>query len=396
MELDRREFILQFGAAAAALVFGPELAFAKKFEKVIVQAFAEGFAIADGDSEKATGLYKVKYAAEREDVASTVRFFNYKNAEVKSIGISFNGHQVLQNPHNVDQFLVVQRWGRNAALINFKTEEVRSIRITGDRLFFGHGLFCPDKKTIAISSNNYEISSSQVVFFEIETLKEIKTFNTYGVNLHQIQLSQDSTKIYCSNFGRLPMNDRIAKPGADALPESSFVALDLATGKLLSQKILSHNERRYAHFGVLPDESVFLVGVGVGSGPAALAFIDKSGEVRDLSTDPLTKHLNGEALNARHDPLRGRMVITFVSDGAVGIFDLKTAKFIKVLPLKKPNSVIDLKDGRHFLISRGNKDKFEVLDLKKLTFVSLKMRRLKKINLENLWARGLHSTEALF
>lgn len=276
----------------------------------------------------------------------SVKGLNVKTGEDFTIDIPFFGHMVTQNPVRPHQVITLEKWARQAALLDLNTKSVTTLtEATEDRVFSGHASFTPDGSLVVVTEDNYAHNSGKLVVRNASDLSIVRKMESYGARPHQCLLMDDNKTMFVINNGL----------GNDL---ANIAWIDLNTGALLKKIDLMTAERRarfsseeYGHFDVSYDGWICCVGSSARDDAEgrkrteqlpAIAFVSPQGQVYYGNFPSAQK---GRVLNVTVLGQTGFAACTVDYGNNLLIFDYKTQQLAKQIPVKNVRGVLPFIDA---------------------------------------------------
>jgi len=346
-----------------------------------------GFVITDINSEKQIpgGSLRSRY-----DTPTKLLFSNFSGTKInENVSLAFMPHQTIQNPQVKDQFVSIQKWGKNAVIFNFNNPtELKKFVPPEGFVFFGHGAFTPDGQQVMISSSSLEDSRGEVLIYDVKTQVIIYRISTMGSFPHEIQLSKDGQTLFVMNAG-FKKADRYS----EETDFPSIAKIDLKARKVVG-KVISPLKEDYSHFVTADERNFVFMGTGV-QGSLSIMGPD---QFVNLTQDPLLKgQLIGEALSGRVLRDGQHALITLNESHKVVLIDIPNGRVLKAFTAHNPHGIAFYGQEPEMLISRGNRKDFLIFSPEKNELV--KLTNFKEVPSEaaTKWiAGGPHFTEIIW
>lgn len=286
----------------------------------------------------------------------TVKGLDVASGEIFAIDIPFFGHTVIQNPAAPHQFVIMQKWGKQGALIDTQTHKIVSLLEPMEGYeFLGHGSYTQDGAFLIASENTPARDGGSVSVRDAKTMKIVRSISSHGAHPHECRLLKDGKTILIANQG---IDDLGVAP--------SLTWADYDTGKLLHKidfepptpagELDKNFKGHFSHFDVSHDGWV-CCGGGSGTPNATVVPNDPNGPraiVGFVSPDAVTYYpklppeivpqMLGEALSVSVLGETGLAAFTIPDANLCLIFDYKTQKLEHMVYTSHAKGVLALHD----------------------------------------------------
>lgn len=380
----RREFIVSNSALMLASAI-PSVAWS-------TTEHTHGFVISDGSKENGR---TDDYAANRVDQTSYLFFSNFAATKTGIFKTPFLVHQTIQHPKKHNLFVGVQKWGKNAVLLDFHTKKLTPLFLPEGHLYFGHGIFHIDSDELFISAMDKPNKKGVLLVYNSKNLNFLRATETHGLNPHDIQLSENKKHFYVMNSGAPAIEKKYY--GSQEAILSCLSSIDIATGKLID---ISRFEKPHAfgHFTQLSQTQFACMGftfVSEYNDSSALALL-KDKKITNLMSLKELQAAVGECLSGRKILGTNEFVVTFPNSDFAAVIDYERNIVLKKLPAVMPRGVIQMPDSEKLLITQGlGKNPF--LEYTKSTRNTRPVDvKNKKRHFSQWTAMGPHATEIIY
>jgi Uncharacterized protein conserved in bacteria len=255
----------------------------------------------------------------------------------------------------------------------------------------GHAAYLDNGRTVVVSERSpvqpgrgkLENVHGRITIRDAESLKIRESYSTYGVDPHDIRLTDDGKHIVAANYGSVISE----KTGQHTVPrtvvEPSITVIDVASGKLVDKVVTGRGRTELRHLAAGNLERIFAIQSTFGSAEedAAQRARDDVAYDFDLTSEPglyylaaatlkydarrgrLTKmgdqaatRLMRHGLSIKYDPRFDEVIATYPSAHQVMVFDGRTGGLVtrydtRTAGLRYPCGVTLLPDGEHYAIT---------------------------------------------
>jgi len=337
MPLDRRELLLGAGSATALLALSREPGFAARGPEEI-------FAAARKDD-------RGTYSAAR---------FSLDGGDVQAVELPERGHDIALRPGSGEWVAFARRPGRFGVAIPTDQRPPVWFAAKPDRHFFGHGVFSADGRLLYTTENDYANAQGIIgVRDATDGYRQIGEFSARGMEPHDVQLLADGRTMVIANGGIQTHPDR----GADELNlpdmKPSLVYVDIATGDLLEEHMLSSDLHQLSirHLALAAGDTVVFGCQFRGSEqdhPALLGF-HKRGHPPVLAAAPAVTQsaLNNYIGSVTADAGGGIVAASAPKGGLITYWDVVGRRFLGSCELNDGCGVAPTRHKASFLLTSG-------------------------------------------
>jgi hypothetical protein len=268
---------------------------------------------------------------------SEVVAHNPQTGEIIRLQVPFYGHEVVAHPLKTNLAFTCHKWGKSAALVDFKAKKILHIIEAPERTrFFGHAAWSSDGKKIFVSAHNDASQMGTILVYSSEELKLDSQWSTGAMFPHQIRLSGDH-ELLVLNQG----NHVTSRKGSTY---SNFVSIDVRTGQI--KETMTLILPALSHFAIDQKHHSYWAG----------GFLNPDSRKTDSL---LAKYQNGKSEeisipNFDSQPIQGELLSLNVSTlnqsllgftvweaGYIGLYNLEQQKFIaKTAAVKNPKGLL--------------------------------------------------------
>lgn len=270
----------------------------------------------------------------------------------RTIALDFFAHGVVPNPVEPSRLVLFEKIGKGACEVDLVERRViRKVETVKERLFYGHGAFSPDGKTLFSIETEVDANfKGMIAVREAGTYRVVDAMPTYGAAPHDCQLIDGGKTLVVTNGGA-PL---------DKEPRPSVTYVDVASKKLLTKLEFETPLINAGHLALtstgdlavvsapregLPGPADKVGGVSLRRGDQALRTMQQPAAV--------TQRLRGEVLSVCIHEATGVAACTCPLGDLVTFWDMKEQKLIKNLEFRRPRGVALTLDLAHFVVSYG-------------------------------------------
>jgi hypothetical protein len=268
----------------------------------------------------------------------------------RTLPLDFPFHGFAPDPTNVARVALFQKKGSGACEIDLVAGKVlRPIETTGDRLFYGHGVFSADGRVLYSTETVVKTQEGLIVVRDGRSLAVVGELPSHGKNPHDCLLLDDGKTLAITNGGGTL--DDSASP-----PNVAFV--DIASTKLLERVTFPDARINAGHLAVTRARDLVVVSAprkGLPDTEHGGVTIRPRGAAARTMTEPAATiaKLVGETLSVAVHEQSG-VAATTTPDGNVLVFwNLAQGTQVRAVDLQAPRGVAVTRDGAHFAVSHG-------------------------------------------
>lgn len=283
--------------------------------------------------------------------------------------LPFRAHDLLYL-NNEEVIGFGRRPGFLCAKVNFKTGDVQNIEATKGRHFYGHGCLSADKSVLFTTENDFESAQGIIGIRDVNTLKTLGEYSSFGVGPHDIYLMPDNKTLVVANggiqthpdFGRRKLNIKSMQP--------SLVYIDVESGKKLGEYRLDDHLLSIRHLTLTEQGDVGVATQYQGNlyrkQPKDLvAWQRKEGPLTPLKvTQQSLEPCKGYMADLAFDPRQQLLAVTTPRGNRITVWDIKRRSYLYAAEIPEVSGIQFLKEQGVFLVSNA-----------KGQFLSVELRR---------------------
>ena len=255
----------------------------------------------------------------------------------------------------------------------------------------GHAAYLDGGRTVIVSERSplqpgrgsLENVHGRLTVRDPETLKIRESYSTYGIDPHDIRLTDDGRHIVAANYGSVISE----KTGQHTVPrtvvEPSITVIEVASGKLVDKVVTGRGRTELRHLAAGNLERIFAIQSTYGSatedaaqradddvaydfdltsepglhylGAATLKYDARRGKLSKMGGRTATR-LMQHGLSIKYDARHDEVIATYPSSHQVMVFDGATGGLVtrydtRTAGLRYPCGVTLLPDGEHYAIT---------------------------------------------
>ncbi len=184
--------------------------------------------------------------------------FGLDAAQTQRIALPMRGHDLLIDPRNATEALVIaRRPGTLAVKLDLPGGRLlRQWQAGEDRHFFGHACYSPDGRTLFVAENDVDTGQGLVTVRDAADFHLLAEYRSHGIGPHEILLLADGVTLAVANGGiqTLPETGRV-KLNRGRI-DSSLVYLDSRNGNLLGRYPVPSTQLSLRHLALAPNGTV--------------------------------------------------------------------------------------------------------------------------------------------
>jgi uncharacterized protein len=337
MDLSRRQFVYANLALSSAAVSAAQL---------------------DDRQEWILGGGQFAQAQSPGALRRAVSIMSLEARQPRLIDVDFFPHGFAIHPSHKSRVACFQKIGPGAAIIDLVTGQmVDKIAKQGDQLFYGHGVYTLDGKTLLSTERNEQSKRGLIAMRDAKSLAYLGEFPSFGDSPHDCHLIEQGKILVVANG------------------DGSVCYIELGTQKLLEKLAIPNPKLNAGHLLVLPQRKLVAV-----SAPAkGLVETDLGGiSVRLSKTawssiqepEALVSQMSGEALSVAASAKSETFAVTHPTANLVSFWSTIDGRALGSLPVQRPRGVETTNDGSKFLLSYGQHAGLMVIDGKTLSIVN--------------------------
>ncbi|MDX1921785.1 MAG: DUF1513 domain-containing protein [Alphaproteobacteria bacterium] len=176
-------------------------------------------------------------------------YANLSTQTVKQVDLGFPGHAFIRHPKYPSRYLTTQKWGANAAVVDFETETVMKIDAGKENWFYGHGHYIEEKDAFYLARVSLETGKGYYAAYDPETYKPGEAFQVTPGGLHDCHRMADKTLAIASSGVRA---EKYSDPNKGMrIAKSSIVFVDIAgKGNVVRELTIDDPWQMIGHFQV--------------------------------------------------------------------------------------------------------------------------------------------------
>ncbi len=174
---------------------------------------------------------------------------NLTQQTVKQLEIGFLAHSLLRHPKYPHRYLAMEKWGPNAAMVDFETDEVRKIPSGNKYSFYGHGRYVPEKNAFYVARVSVETGKGYLVAYDPETYEVKESIHVCMGGLHECRRMPDNT--YAVTNSGIKADDYGDPRKGHRVEPSALTFVDIVGGgKVVKQLPIEDDQQIIGHFEV--------------------------------------------------------------------------------------------------------------------------------------------------
>jgi hypothetical protein len=270
----------------------------------------------------------------------------------RTIPLDFFAHGVVPDPVEPRRLVLFEKIGKGACEVDLVDRRVtRKVETVTERLFYGHGAFTPDGKTLFSTETEVDANfKGMIAVRDGKTFQLLDAMPTYGAAPHDCQLIDGGKTLVVTNGGAAMDKD----------PRPSVTYVDLASKKLLDRLEFETPLVNAGHLALTSTGDLAVVSApreGL-PGPAdkvGCVSLRRGDQALRTMQQPagVTQRLRGEVLSVCIHEATGVVACTCPLGDLVTFWDLKGLKYIKSMEYRRPRGVALTLDLAHFVVSYG-------------------------------------------
>ena len=270
----------------------------------------------------------------------------------QTIPLDFFAHGVVPDPTQPRRLVLFEKIGKGACEVDLIDRQVvRKVETVKERLFYGHGAFTPDGKTLFATETEVDADfKGMIAVRDARTFQILDAMPTYGAAPHDCQLIDGGKTLVVTNGGA-PM---------DKEPRPSVTYVELSSKKLLAKLEFETPLINAGHLALTAGGDMAVVSApreGLTDlvnrvGGVSLRRADEPLRTMQVPRD-VTEKFRGEVLSVCIHEATGVAACTCPLGNLVTFWDLKDLKLIKSVEYRRPRGVALTLDRAHFVVSFG-------------------------------------------
>jgi uncharacterized protein len=297
----------------------------------------------------------------------TLDMLDLEALRTRAIDVGFLPHGFSTMPGRPTRAAIFEKRGPNAAVVDLLEGDVRPITAGAGRMFYGHGLFAPDAKTlygVEIDTTSHE---GMLSVRDAESWQVTGEIATGGKNPHDAMLLEDDTTLVVTNGGGT------RESGAQA----SVAFIDLPSRRVVDRVLVGDEALNAGHVAVGRDGSIAVVSAPRDGLPGATSLgglsLRRAGETgpleRMVEPSATTGRMIGESLSVAIHEGTGVVAATHPFGDLLTLWSLAERRMLRVFELPSARGVTLTLDGKYFSVSHGKRGSLAMIDPSTLDFV---------------------------
>lgn len=194
----------------------------------------------------------------RESKHYSVGWINPTLETNETLFTQFRGHGLCQNPAKPEHVIMFSRRpGTEGIRLNTLTnKQDGSFVCADDRHMHGHGCYSADGQLLYCAETQISTGEGKITVRDASTLELVHEFSSFGIGPHEIALMPDGFTLVVANGGLLTHPDS----GREILNldtmRSTLSYIDVRTGKLISEHLVTEPKASIRHLDVASDGTV--------------------------------------------------------------------------------------------------------------------------------------------
>ena len=287
---------------------------------------------------------------------------NLTTRQHQLIPLTFLVHGIALNPKHPEQMIVCEKIGPGAAMIDVDTRQVlETISTDSKRLFYGHCAFAKDGHYFYTTETYRDSFKGVVVIRDIETLKAIGEFPTYGQSPHECFLIDNGQTMVVTNGGGNIQGDK---------PNVSYI--DIASQQLIRQEHVTNRHINAGHLALSEEGHLIVVSApraGLNEDKLGGISIQPAGKTMRSVTSPkkVVSNMKGEALSVA--VYKDVALVTHPNGNMITFWSMKDRRLLNKIDLPGPRGVTLTRNEHYFVVSFSNNASVLLVDTKSLEIV---------------------------
>ena len=332
MELSRRQFLAAFPLLASLAVAGTP--FVSKALDVTGRQLVSG-------------------------VGASVCVLDLEKGTSVNVPIGFKPHSFIKHPTNPAHIWAIERWDYEKAegitdaysiaeidLVAGKA--VRQMKVPEGSGYFGHAFFTPDSKTMFVSRVDIDAGIGHITGYDLENWQVVADHTIRPGAVHECRLMPNGN-VLAACSGVRPIKGKSHLEGK-RVTDGALVQLELATGKILDEKIVQHDSQVVGHCQMTKDGGFLLLSRPRPNVPENGRIYFSAGGTEPLRVIHMLGEVPpkgmGECLSLAQDDTDGIGMVTNPGNEMVFFIDLKAGKMLKEVRCEAKGVVYDASSGR--------------------------------------------------
>ncbi|MDX1921784.1 MAG: DUF1513 domain-containing protein [Alphaproteobacteria bacterium] len=174
---------------------------------------------------------------------------NLTQQTVKQLEIGFLAHSLLRHPKYPHRYLAMEKWGPNAAMVDFETGEVKKVLGGENQHFYGHGRYVPEKNAFYVSRVSVETGKGYLAAYDPETYEAKDAIHVCMGGLHECRRMPDNT--YAVTSSGVKADDYGDPRKGKRVEPSSLRFVDIVgSGKVVRDLSIQDDKQVIGHFEI--------------------------------------------------------------------------------------------------------------------------------------------------
>jgi hypothetical protein len=180
---------------------------------------------------------------------NSASLINLISHTVNQIVLSFKPHSFIQHPQVSSRFIAIEKWGPNAAEVDFETGSVKPLENDDTHHFYGHGFYQKQGNTVFISRVDKQTGLGYFTGYKLDDYTIINHYHVAPGGLHECRHLPDDTVMVTSS-GIKADNYAAPQSGTRVAP-SALLHIDVnASVKVIGEMPIPDDEQILGHFSI--------------------------------------------------------------------------------------------------------------------------------------------------
>lgn len=254
--------------------------------------------------------------------------------KIVQIPLDFHPHSFMQHPNHPMKFIGIEKWGPNAAEVDFETRQVRALDKSDTWHYYGHGIYDEKKNAIFITRVNKSTGLGHLIGFDPDTYAVVEDYQVAAGGLHECHALPGRQVMFASSGIRAA--DYSMPQLGPRMESTALVIADIDTGKVV-QALYAHDEDQIiGHFAVTKTGALLALAGPTPTGKAKAGHLYYS-PGRDTPLKALVwpqdaaQAIKGEMLSVALNDDHTRAAVTNPAGKCVALVDMTKGEIIRVM-----------------------------------------------------------------
>jgi hypothetical protein len=258
---------------------------------------------------------------------------------VKHVSLDFSPHSFVPHPSLPMRFVGIEKWGWDAAEVDFEKGTARPIPSGDGFQFYGHGIYIEEHKAVFIARVDTKTGLGHLVGYDPITYEILRDFQVAPGGLHDCHRLSDGTLMFASSGIRL-IGDKVKgdkKPylapliNGEHVAPSALIRIDIQDGKVLGQLPIEDEIQSIGHFAVTKNGEVLALCTSRKGRVGNLYYSPNlTGPLKPVKFNPdIQARLIGEMLSVALNADHSHAAVTNPASSTVILVDMKTGEVLK-------------------------------------------------------------------